>query len=74
MSLTLKLNLTMKKIILYETDNYSEDFIEQYEIVDNDKDIQNIIDSLIIDECSNIRVFELGNEITYKFDTESNAD
>lgn len=64
----------MKKIILYETDNYSEDFIEQYEIVDNDKDIQNIIDSLIIDECSNIRVFELGNEITYKFDTESNAD
>lgn len=61
----------MKKIILYETDNYSEDFIEQYEIVDNDKDIQNIIDSLIIDECTNIRVFELGNEITYKFDTES---
>lgn len=61
----------MKKIILYTTDNYSEDFIEQYEIVDNDNNIQTIIDSLIIDECSDIRVFELGNEITEKFDTES---
>ena len=58
----------MKKIILYESDIYSEDFLEQYEIVEDDKDIQDIIDSLIIDECSNIRVFELGNEISYKYD------
>lgn len=56
----------MKKIILYNTYNYP-----QYEIVDNDNDIEDIIDSLIIDECSDIRVFELGNEITEKFDTES---
>ena len=58
----------MKKIILYESDIYSEDFLEQYEIVEDDKDIQDIIDSLIIDECFNIRVFELGNEISYKYD------
>lgn len=58
----------MKKIILFESDNYSEDFIEQYEIVEDDKDIQNIIDTLIIDECTNIRVFELGNDISDKYD------
>ena len=60
----------MKKIILYESDIYSEDFLEQYEIVEDDKDIQDIIDSLIIDECSNIRVFELGDEISDKYDVE----
>lgn len=58
----------MKKIILYESDNYSEDFIEQYEIAEDDKDIQNIIDTLIIEECTDIRVFELGKEITKKFE------
>lgn len=61
----------MKRIILYSSDNYSEDFIEQYIIVDENQNVQDIIDSLIIDECCDIRVFELGNEITYKFDTES---
>lgn len=63
----------MKKIILYEyeSNDYYEDFLEQYEIVEDDKDIQNIINRLIIDECSKIRVFELGDEITEKFDTES---
>lgn len=56
------------RIILYTSDNYSEDFIDCYEIVDKEEDTQNIIDSLIIDECTDIRVFELGNEITDKFD------
>lgn len=60
----------MGKIILYESDIYSEDFLEQYEIVEDDKDIQDIIDSLIIDECSNIRVFELGDKISDKYDVE----
>ena len=58
----------MRKIILYESDIYSEDSLEQYEIVEDDKDIQDIIDSLIIDEYSNIRVFELGDEISDKYD------
>lgn len=57
----------MKKIILYESDNYSDDFLEQYEIVEDDEDIQDIIDSLIIEECANIRVFELGDEISDKY-------
>lgn len=60
----------MGKIILYESDIYSEDFLEQYEIVEDDKDIQDIIDSLIIDECSNIRVFELGDDISDKYNVE----
>lgn len=60
----------MGKIILYESDIYSEDFLEQYVIVEDDNDIQNIIDTLIIDECTDIRVFELGKEITNKFDIE----
>lgn len=60
----------MKNIILYESDIYSEDFLEQYEIVEDDKDIQDIINSLIIDECSNIRVFKLGDEISDKYDVE----
>lgn len=58
----------MGKIILYESDIYSEDFLEQYRIVEDDEDIQDIIDSLIIEECANIRVFELGNEISDKYD------
>lgn len=58
----------MKKIILFESDNYSEDYLEQYVIVEDDKDIQDIIDTLIIDECINIRVFELGNDISDKYD------
>ena len=57
----------MKKIILYESDNYSDDFLEQYEIVEDDEDIQDIIDSLIIEECANIRVFELGVEISDRY-------
>lgn len=57
----------MKKIILYESDNYSDDFLEQYEIVEDDEDIQDIIDSLIIEECANIRVFELGDEISDRY-------
>lgn len=63
----------MKKIVLFESDNYSEDYLQQFHIVEDDKYIRDIIDTLIIDECINIRVFELGNEITEKFDTE-NAD
>ena len=57
----------MKKIILYESDNYSDDFLEQYEIVEDDEDIQDIIDSLIIEECANIRVFKLGDEISDRY-------
>ena len=60
----------MKKIILYESDIYSDDFLEQYKIVEDDEDIQDIIDSLIIDECANIRVFELGDEISDKYNVE----
>lgn len=37
-------------------------------LVEDDKNIQDIIDSLIIDECSNIRVFELGDAISNKYD------
>lgn len=57
------------KIIIYESRNYSEDFMELHEIVRDDEDIQDIIDTLVDDECYNIRVFELGNEISDKYDT-----
>lgn len=68
MSLTLKLNLTMKKIEIEIPNGKRAEWVNGVlTLVEDDKNIQDIIDSLIIDECSNIRVFELGDEISNKY-------
>lgn len=59
----------MKKIEIEIPDGQRAEWVNGVlTLVEDDKNIQDIIDSLIIDECSNIRVFELGDEISNKYD------